>query len=220
MVVGSSPTLGANTSIRISGFLCGRRERENCYNTPIAMTKKQNYLMQDLGIIVISVILAIMLAKTKILAGILTTSQTLEWLGSLVAGVFFTSIFTAAPSVVTLGAIAQDNSILATAFFGGIGAMLGDLIIFRFVRDRLSEHLTELVRQKGGSRRLRALIRLRLFRYLTILFGGLIIASPLPDEIGISLLGISKIKTPAFLLLSFCLNFLGILLIGVMAKSL
>jgi len=40
--------------------------------------------------------------------------------------------------------------------------------------------------------------------------GALIIISPLPDELGVSLMGISKLKWYRFLLLSFTLNTLGI----------
>jgi len=43
--------------------------------------------------------------------------------------------------------------------------------------------------------------------------GAIIIASPFPDEIGVSLVGISKIKTYQFLLVSFILNAIGIFLV-------
>ena len=50
--------------------------------------------------------------------------------------------------------------------------------------------------------------------------GGLIIASPFPDELGIGLLGFSKMRTRWFVLLSFTFNFIGIFLIGLVAKTL
>lgn len=183
------------------------------------MNNRKNDLMQDIAIIALSVIVAIILVKTQVLTKILTSTRELEIIGSFIAGMFFTSIFTTAPAIVTLGEIARSNSILLTAFFGGLGAVVGDLIIFRFVRDRFSEHLINLVTNKSGKARLKALFKLRFFRWLTFLIGGLIIASPLPDELGISFLGLSKTRTSLFIPLSFIFNFLGILLIGLIAKS-
>jgi len=55
---------------------------------------------------------------------------------------------------------------------------------------------------------------------LTFLVGGLIIVSPFPDEIGVSLLGFSKMRTSWFISLSFVFNFTGILLVGWVAKAL
>jgi hypothetical protein len=181
---------------------------------------KNNFLLQDIVIIVLSVFVAVILIKTEALAKILTSTKELELIGSFVAGIFFTSVFTVAPAAVTLGEIAQANSIILTAVFGAMGAIVGDLIIFRFVRDRFSKHLIELIKHRGAGKRIKALFKLRFFRWLTFFIGGLIIASPLPDELGISLLGFSKMKTLWFIPLSFTFNFIGIFLIGLVVKTL
>lgn len=180
----------------------------------------KNFLMRDIMLIVLSVIFAVVLAKTDILIKILTSTQELKFFGSFIAGIFFTSIFTTAPAIVTLGELARANSIMSVAILGAIGALAGDLIIFRFIRDEFSEHLMELVKHQGIVKRIRALSKLKFFRWLTFLTGGLIIASPLPDELGIGLLGFLKMKTSWFILISFLFNFMGILLIGLVAKIL
>jgi len=180
----------------------------------------KNFLMQDIMLIVLSVIFAVVLVKTDLLIKILTSTRELEFLGSFISGIFFTSIFTTAPAIVTLGELARANSIASVAILGAMGAIIGDMIIFRFIRDRFSEHLMELVKHQGIGKRIKVLLKLRLFRWLTFLTGGLIIASPLPDELGIGLLGFLKIKTPRFILISFLFNFIGILLIGLIAKTL
>lgn len=176
-------------------------------------------LLKDAAIIALSILIAIILLKTDVLVEILTSSQQLERLGSFIAGLFFTSVFTTAPAMVTLGEIAQVNSVASTALFGALGAVTGDLIIFLFVRDRVSRHVLELLKHTGVGRRTKALFKLKFFRWLTFLIGGLIIASPLPDELGISLLGFSKMRVPLFVLLSFSFNFLGIFVIGTIARS-
>lgn len=181
--------------------------------------QKNNFILQDIAIIFLSILVAVILVKTEIFTRILTSTKELELIGSFIAGMFFTSVFTIAPAATALGEIARANSILLTALFGSMGAVIGDLIIFRFFRDKLSEHLVELVEHQGAWKRIRALFRLRSFRWLTALVGGLIIASPLPDELGICLLGCSKMKTSRFIPLSFVFNFLGIVLIGLIAKA-
>jgi hypothetical protein len=59
-----------------------------------------------------------------------------------------------------------------------------------------------------------------LTRYLLPLLGGLAIASPLPDEIGVPLLGLARISTPRFLTIVYGLHFAGIYAIGLAARAL
>lgn len=176
--------------------------------------------IKDVGIIALSVVLAVILVRTDALVGILTRTEELEFWGSFITGIFFTSIFTTAPAIVTLGEIAQEYPIFLTALAGASGAVVGDLIIFRFVKERFSEHLMAVFGTQGGRRRIAHLLKVRSFRWLTFLVGGLIIASPLPDELGVALLGFSKMKISGFIALSFIFNFIGILLIGIAARSL
>ncbi len=178
-----------------------------------------NFLSQDLSIIFFSVLMALVLIKTHALSAILSGAVGLKLLGSFIAGIFFTSIFTTAPAIVSLGEIAQQNSLLLTAFFGALGAVIGDLVIFRFIRDRLSDHLVLLMQHTSYWRRVKALFKLKYFRWGTFLLGGLIISSPFPDELAISLLGFSKMSTRAFIPISFAFNFIGILLIGLVARA-
>ena len=182
-------------------------------------SKKKYLLITDIVIIMLSILFALILVKTDVLVNIFLASKALEIFGSLIAGIFFTSVFTTAPATVTLGEIAQINSIFLVAFFGAVGAMLGDLIIFRFVKDRFSKHLMGLLKKKGGKERIKHLLRSRHFRWLTFLLGGLIIASPLPDELAVVLLGFSKMRQSLFIPFSFVSNFIGILLIGIVARA-
>ena len=179
-----------------------------------------SFLFKDMVIIVISIIVAIFLANTNLLVNILVSAEGLEILGSFVAGMFFTSIFTTAPAIATLGEIAQTNSVFTVALFGALGAVLGDLIIFRFIRDRLSEHLVEIIKHQGFIKRTKALFRLKIFRWFTFLLGGLLLASPIPDEVAIGMFSFLHIKTRWFLVISFIFNFLGILLIALVANAL
>lgn len=177
-------------------------------------------LLQDLGFVAISIVIAIVLVKTDVLVGVLTSTRELEYFGSFLAGLFFTSVFTTAPAIVTLGEIAQMNGVWATALFGAMGAVVGDLVIFRFIKDRLSEHVAQLRGARSPKVCVRMCFDLRMFRWITFLVGGLVIASPLPDELGVSMLGMSKMRMAVFIPVSFVFNFLGILAIGLIATAL
>src|SRR3989344_8301143 len=182
------------------------------------MNNNKYNLIKDTSIIALSVLIAIILVKTKVLVSILASSKELELFGSFIAGIFFTSIFTVAPATVVLAEIAQINSIFLVAILGGIGAMIGDMIIFRFVKNRLFEDILYLLK-KSKSERLISIFRLKIFRWSIAFLGALIIASPLPDEFGLMMMGFSKIKTSLFIPISFLLNSLGILVIGLIAKA-
>ena len=181
--------------------------------------RAKGFLLHDILIIVVSVSIAATLIRTGFLAAILASTQGFQFIGSFIAGLFFTSVFTTAPAIVTFGEIARVSAILPMALFGAMGAVVGDLIIFRFIRDKFSEHLLELVQHRHIGKRVHTLFKLRLFRWLSLFVGGLIIAAPRPDELGCSLFGFSKLKTSWFIPLSFTFNFIGIVLIGLVARA-
>ena len=183
------------------------------------MEKQNNNLMRDLAIIALSIIIAIIMVKTGVLKSLLISTQEIKFIGSFIAGIFFVSIFISPPATVVLAEIAQSNSIFWVAFFGGIGALVGDLVIFRFIKDRLAEDFYHLIK-RTKSERLVSIFKLRLFKWIIPFIGALIVASPLPDELGLAMMGLSKMKTSLFIPVSFVLNALGILVIGLVAKNL
>ena len=183
------------------------------------MDNRGNNLARDLGLIVLSVFIAVILAKTGGLESLITSTQEVRFIGSFIAGIFFVSVFTAAPATVALGEIAQSNSIITVAIIGGLGALIGDLLIFRFIRDKISQDFSYLVKI-SRTERFFSVFKLKLFRWIIPFAGALIIASPLPDEIGVAMFGLSKMKNSYFILLSFVLNSAGILIIGLISKTL
>jgi len=182
--------------------------------------RKNNFFAHDIFIIALSLVVAILLVKSNAIVHLLTLTKDLELFGSFVAGIFFTSVFTTAPAIVALGEIAKVQSVLLTALVGAAGSVVGDLIIFRFIRDRLAEHLSEIMKHQKPTKRLRVLFKLKIFRWLTFLLGGFILASPFPDEIAVSIFGFLHVKTKWFIPISFIFNFIGILLIGLVANAL
>lgn len=140
------------------------------------------------------------------------------YFGSFITGIFFVYTFTVAPAVVVLYHLADTLNPLGVALLAGLGAVVGDYIIFRFMRNKVFKELKPLFEKFGGST-LRKIFFTPYFAWLIPFAGIFIIASPIPDEVGISMLGASKIKNWQFLLLAFILNALGIFVVVTIARS-
>jgi hypothetical protein len=176
-------------------------------------------LVRDLFIVAISIFIAVEILQLGIINSIVLTTGKLQYLSSFVAGLFFTSAFTLAPASVALAEIAKTTSPYVVALWGGLGAMIGDLIMFLFIRDSLAEDISMLLKHPY-YKKITAIFRLRLFRRWVPFLGALVIASPLPDEIGLAMMGLSRVSLPLMLPITFVMNFLGILLVAKIAGAL
>lgn len=176
------------------------------------MRKQQKQLLQDFSFIFVSIFLAIFLVQTDAFTNIIISIGELKWIGILFAGVFFTSIFTTVPAIALLGEFSQTTPFIVVATIGGLGAVLGDYIIFHFVKSRFSEDVNYLL-SFTRKKRYFAIFKTKLFRFFLPFIGALIIASPFPDEIGVTMMGLSKMKRKTFFVTSFALNGMGILFI-------
>ena len=133
--------------------------------------------------------------------------------GAFMAGVMFSYGFTAAPSTALFLIIAKEHNLWLAGFIGGIGALLGDLVIFAFIRSSFSDEIERLSKEKI-IKKFHTSMPNRLKKYLLPVFAGFIIASPLPDEIGVTLLAVHRhISVKMFMVLSYLLNTAGIFVI-------
>lgn len=160
-----------------------------------------------------SVALAVLLLRTGAIHQLLSQTASAPWFGSLIAGMLYSSLFTVAPATVALAAIGQVAPAWQIALVGGIGAMIGDQVIFRFFRSEISSQLLLRAPRLGHW-----LLR-RSIRWPLAVLGAAIIASPLPDEIGLSLLGLSHVRDRTLLMLTFVLNGIGIWVIASLGAS-
>lgn len=172
----------------------------------------------DILIISASVYLAIYLAHVGLVQGLIDAAGDNIFLVAFISGIFFTSFFTAAPSIALFVGLAGQGNIFLIAATGGLGAVVGDSLLFFFVRERVAKDASYLISGPRLRRFLRVLKKRR-FRSILPVAGALIIASPFPDEIGLALLGASSIRRSSFLLLSYCMNALGILAVLASAQA-
>lgn len=175
-------------------------------------------LYLDLLILSVSIVFTILFVHSGYLDVLLNGMGHGVVLESFIAGVFFTSVFTIAPASVVLGELSLHADPLLVALIGGIGAMFGDLALFLFVRDVFTADLKSFAK-RHFKRRILRYFHFGFMRWLSPFLGALIIASPLPDELGLALMGMSKVRMVVFLPLTFVLNVIGILIIGSIARS-
>lgn len=142
----------------------------------------------------------------------LSSIEKLGVVGILIAGVLFTSFFTTAPALVMLIRFAEIYDPLTITFYAGIGSVIGDWIILKVFEEKVGYELLPLAKKFNLMRWLRSLRRKKNREKATLL-GMLAIASPLPDEIGIGLLGIAHLPAISLLIITFLLNSAGILLL-------
>lgn len=172
-----------------------------------------------LTLLAIGVLIAIILAENDTFHSFLLHLGTLEYIGIVLGGMLFVSSFTVAIGVVIIGILAQDLHPLTIGLIGGIGAVIGDLLIFKYVRNHLKDEL-KLLFGKEGTSYVREVIHSKYITWTLPIIGIFIIASPLPDELGISLLGLTKMSETKFIIISYISNVLGILAVAAIAKVL
>lgn len=154
----------------------------------------------------------VLLLDTAFIQAALAYVHRLELLGIFITGVLFVSFFTAAPALVLLVQFLDGYNPFVIAAIAGAGAAVGDLIIFTMLEDKIGYELKPLAKKFRLTTFINSLHKKKA-RLRTILVGSFIIASPLPDEAGIALLGLSHISAASLLFLTFVLNAIGILLI-------
>lgn len=132
------------------------------------------------------------------------------YFGTFLAGIMFAYGFTAAPATAVLLILGKGQNILLAGLIAGFGALVSDLLIFRFVEHSMSDEIRKLSKEKISlyiNRKTPSILK----KYLIPVVAGFIIASPLPDEIGVSLLAASRtISLKIFLVISYLLNTIGI----------
>ncbi|MBP7708585.1 hypothetical protein KA107_02775 [Candidatus Pacearchaeota archaeon] len=168
-----------------------------------------------IGLLIICMILAYFVFSNTVVANFFNQHISERYLFYFLFGILFTFGFTT-PFAVGFFIISNPENIFLAAIVGGLGALLADLLIFKIIRFSFMEEFNRLKKTKQFKFLIRHTIlhlpnRIRV--YLLYALSGLVIASPLPDELGIIMLaGLSDIKLKYLAAVSFIFNTLGILI--------
>lgn len=175
------------------------------------MNKKFKY--PKFLLLLITFIIAYILFSEKDLLHLRDILKPLGYFGAFLIGTLFTYGFTSGPATALFLVMAKDLNILLAGMIGGFGALCSDFIIFKFIRSSFSDEIKKLSREKliiAIGKSIPHLIK----RYVIMALAGFIIASPLPDELGVILCAASKrISIKWFALVSYIMNTIGIIVI-------
>jgi len=184
-------------------------------------------------LLVISLVVAVFFLKSS-LQSLVERLGTVSYIGALIGGIFYSFSLTVAPSVAVLYSLGKKLNPFLIASVGASGAVLGDYLIFRFVRDNLAEEIKMLYEGINSKFYFKDSVFYHIFPFSNLLLSprfklmlfkmrqsktysilikilaGVIVASPLPNELGIALLGAAKQKAKEFILYAYLLNFIGI----------
>jgi len=179
---------------------------------------RRKKLIRDAGIIAISLTIAILIHQLEILEGFVQhTAATYFLFGTFLAGILFASTFTVAVATSIFLILGQAHNPVLIAVVGGLGALVGDTVIFKFLKEDLV-HDFEYLEVHFGKKIAKRIFHSKLIFWFAPIVAAIMIASPIPDEIGLIMLAGIKLKYRQFFIISFLMNTLGILVISLFAR--
>lgn len=177
------------------------------------MKSWKKYKYKNFTFLFLSLLLSLYLFGNETFHSYLLHLGSLGYIGAFIGGILFVSTFTVATATLILLVLAEGLNPVEIGIIAGAGAVIGDLLIFHLIKDNLTNEVKSLYDRFDGDHHLTKVLHSKYFSWTLPVVGAILIASPLPDEIGISLMSISKMRTYQFVLLSFILNSIGIFLI-------
>jgi hypothetical protein len=132
------------------------------------------------------------------------------YIGAFFAGALFVISFTVAIGAIMLLLLSERMSPYEVILFATLGAVLSDLTIFHIVKDDLEGEVERIYDKIDSRHHIVKLLHTKYFSWTLPVIGAIIMASPFPDEIGVSLLGIARMKTYQFLAISLVTNVISI----------
>ncbi|MBI2031551.1 MAG: hypothetical protein HYT08_02945 [Candidatus Levybacteria bacterium] len=177
------------------------------------MNHKLHLRYKNLILTGVGVAFAVFISRLEIFHSFLLGLGSLGYLGAFIGGILFVSTFTVGTGAIILLVLSESLNPIEIGLVAGLGAVVGDVTIFRFIKDSLTDEIVSIYNHVDGDHHFTKLLHSKYFSWTLPVVGAIIVASPLPDEIGVSLMGISKMKTYQFLIVSFILNSIGIFLV-------
>ena len=197
--------------------------------------RKFEWKHHNLILLVVSIVIAYYILRFQPVLSFIHGLSYLGYLAAFILGMMFTYAFTVAPATAVLYNLGNQFNPFLIALIGAFGSVISDYIIFRFVRDKLIDeikllskevnHLTKPVSDLVFTEEITVVLwkkisRSRIWKHLIPIVAGFVIASPLPDELGVAIFGAAKYEPKRFIIISYCLNFVGILAVTSLGKVL
>ncbi len=167
----------------------------------------------------LSILVSIILVWLGVFKEFFSGLGELGYLGAFIAGAIMPFTFTAPMATVSFFYLGEFYNPVAVALWGGLGAVVGDLLIFSFFKGGIFKELEEIWQNHRHHDHpwrhafLVGLFQTKIFHFVSLFTAGLLILSPFPDEIGIAVFAYYKLPLKKLAPFSFLLNSIGIWII-------
>jgi hypothetical protein len=143
----------------------------------------------------------------------------LGYFGTFLAGMLYPYSFTSVAATAILLIIAKTQTVLYAGLVASFGALLSDLAIFFFVKRSFGDEVQKLSKEPA-IQRLSKWIRPSVRVPLVVVLASILIASPLPTEIGIVLMtSVKKVSIKKFAVIVYALHVSAIYVILLIGNS-
>ncbi len=163
-----------------------------------------------------SIIIAYYIFSKPTVSNWMIQLNNLSYIGIFIGGLLLAFGFTA-PFGVGILLTSRPENIFLAVLIAGLGAMISDMIIFKMIKFSFMNEFKELKKTKTAyaiKKITRKNKHILIKHYLLYIFAGIMIATPLPDEIGVSMLaGLTTIKPKKLATISFLLHAIFVFLI-------
>lgn len=157
-------------------------------------------------ILVLTFIAAFAIARLGIIDEFAAKAQASnQILYTFITGALYSFSFTAGISVIMFSELSITREmVLPLALLAAFGGLLADLLIFRFIKDVILHELGT-----NAKKMIAKATKTKVAKVGLGVLGAAIIASPFPDEIGLTFMGVSKIAFWELVVLTYILDALG-----------
>ena len=170
-----------------------------------------------------SVVVAIVLFKTGTLDHLLVALHEYAYVSAPIAGFLFAISVTAPIASLYFVELGQHLNIFVVIILGALGAMTADLIMYRYLKEGILPEiklLMEALLAPHHRERMENLTKHRVFIWVIPFLAATLIASPLPDELGLALFSMINFRPKYLSLMAFVFNAIGIAVLVAIGHSL
>ncbi len=179
--------------------------------------RKMKWKYPNLILLLLGIIFAKRIISSELIAVFINNLGLYGYVGSFITGFAFSYGITTAPAAAMLYTMGKFLNPVLIAITATSGAVLGDYLIFNYVKHRLVEEIKTASEELKINFSLKKMImRHKILMKMIPVVAGFIIATPLPGELAAMLFASMNYDSKTFVRYAVVLNFFGISLIALL----
>ncbi|MBI2542581.1 MAG: hypothetical protein HYW24_00115 [Candidatus Aenigmarchaeota archaeon] len=201
-------------------------QRVRKVNTFMGSLIKFHFMHQNIIILVLGLVFAYFLAHSGLIYAVTEFLAQFGYLSALLLGFLFSYGALTAASAVAIFVISKSFNPVLIALIAGLGAMISNFLIYRFIKEDVLEEVKFIFSREMGFdvERFEHRLNQRVYRSKFLqaaipAISGILVSLPLPTEVFVSVLwAIARYDAKKVLFFSFLFSFLGILNIALLSR--